>query len=54
MERFKKTQQAAKVLNLPIRAVAVSKDFMEKYPTFAVKEAIELRILERFLPTGFW
>lgn len=43
----------AKKLNLPITGVGVSDDFSELYPDFSAGD-LEIKILKRYMPNGFW
>ena len=59
LEGFVKTAAAAEMLGLPVDAVSVSAEFMDKYPDFTVptdviSNDIELRVLRRLMPKGFW
>ena len=53
-----KTAAVAEKLGLPIDALSVSAEFMEKHSDFTIpaeiNNDIELRVLRRLMPQGFW
>lgn len=62
LEGFRKAKQVADELGIPLEAVSVSSEFLNRYPAFCQREDYKesgaaeypLRVIERVLPQGFW
>ena len=62
VEGFRKAKQVADELGIPLEAVSVSSEFLNRYPAFCQREDYKesgadgypLRVIERVLPQGFW